>query len=176
MPLNLLKKYPELLEIGHLAEPDRNISLKAVFKRDIEDNPDLRFRTKVIRPIKGEEPAMQLLFRHLTTEEIEETDSDGKTYKRRIFEIHRSQRIHWVKFHFEERLKDVISVFSTEERINGRNAFRTYIYDHKQKYVIVMEPQRSGKDYYLLSAYFLNRSYGEKMMQKKMKSKLPQLL
>jgi len=176
MPLNLLKKYPGLLEIGHLAEPDRNISLKAVFKRDIEDNPDLRFRTKVIRPIKGEEPAMQLLFRHLTTEEIEETDDNGKTYKRRMFEIHRSQRIHWIKFHTEECRKEVISVFSTEERINGKNAFRTYIYDHKQKYVIVMEPQRSGKDYYLLSAYYLNRDYGEKMLLKKIKNKLPELL
>lgn len=176
MPLNLLKKYPELLEIGHLAEIDRNSSLKAVFKRDIEDNPDLKFRTKVIRPIKGEEPAMQLLFRHLTTEEIEEADRDGKTYKRRIFEIHRSQRIHWIKFHVGEHLKNVISVFSTEERVNGKNAFRTYIYDHKQRYVIVMEPQRSGKDYYLLSAYYLNRSYGEKMLQKKIKNKLPHLL
>lgn len=176
MPLNLLKKYPELLEIGHFAEPDRNQSLRAVFKRDIEDNANLKFRTKVIRPIKGEEPSMQLLFRHLTTEEIEETDENGKTYKRRIFEIHRSQRIHWIKFHLEESLKDDISVFSTEERINGRNTFRTYIYDRKQKYVIVMEPQRSGKDYYLLSAYYLNRSYGEKMLNKKMKNQLPYLL
>ena len=176
MPLNLLKKYPELLEIGHLAEADRINSLKAVFKRDIEDNPNLSFRTKVIRPIKGEEPAMQLLFRHLTTEEIEETDEDGKTYKRRIFEIHRSQRIHWIKFHIEELLMDIISVFSTEERINGKNAFRTYIYDHKQKYVIVMEPQRSGKDYYLLSAYYLNRDYGEKMLKKKIKNRLTNIL
>ena len=176
MPLNLLKKYPELLEIGHLAEPDRNKSLRAVFKRDIEDNPDLKFRTKVIRPIKGEEPAMQLLFRHLTTEEIEETDENEKTYKRRIFEIHRSQRIHCIKFHIEESLRDAIVVFSTKERIKGRNTFRTYIYDVKQKYVIVMEPQRSGKDYYLLSAYYLNRSYGEKMLQKKLKSKLSYLL
>lgn len=119
---------------------------------------------------------MQLLFRHLTTEEIEEIDEDGKTYKRRIFEIHRSQRIHWIKFHLEERLMDVISVFSTEERINGRNTFRTYIYNHKQKYVIVMEPQRSGEDYYLLSAYYLNRDYGEKMLKKKIKNKLTNIL
>ena len=79
MPLNLLKKYPELLEIGHLTEVDRTNSLKAVFKRDIEDNSNLSFRAKVIRPIKGEEPAMQLLFRHLTTEEIEEIDEDGSS-------------------------------------------------------------------------------------------------
>ena len=94
---------------------------------------------------------MQLLFRHLTTEEIEETDGNGKLYKKRLFEIHRSKRIHWIKFHIEENLKEAITVFSTEERVNNRNAFRTYIYDRKQKYVIVMEPQRSGRDYYLLS-------------------------
>jgi len=176
MPFNLLKRYPELIEIEHLTEPDRNKSLRAVFKRDIEDNPDMKFRTKIIRPIKGEEPAMELLFRHLTTEEIEETDENGKKYKRRLFEIHRSQRIHWIKFHIEENLKEAITVFSTEERINNRNTFRTYIYDRKQKYVIVMEPQRSGKDYYLLSAYYLNRSYGEKMLQKKIKNKLSYLL
>ena len=176
MPLNLLKKYPQLLEIGHLNETGRNISLRAVFNRDIEDNPNLNFRSKLIRPIKGEEPAMQLLFSHLTTEEIEETDEYGKSYKRRIFEIYRSQRIHWIKFHMEEHLKEVVTVFSTEERIKNRNTFRTYIYDHQQKYVIVMEPQRSGMDYYLLSAYYLNREYGEKMMKKKMKSRLPELL
>jgi hypothetical protein len=176
MPLNLLKKYPNLLEIGDFNEYERTKSLFGVFKRDIEDNPDFCFRKKVIRPIKSEEPEMQLLFRHLTTEEIEETNESGKIYKKRIFEMHRSIRLHWIKFHIDERLKDVVKVFSTEERINGRNAYRTYIYDSNQKYVIVMEPQRSGRDYYLLSAYYLNRQYGEKMMQKKMKSKLTNLL
>ena len=90
MPFNLLKKYPELLEIGHLSEPDRNRSLKGVFERDIKNNQNFRFRGKAIRPIKGEEPAMLLLFRHLTTEEVEEENENGKLFKRRIFEIHRS--------------------------------------------------------------------------------------
>lgn len=58
----------------------------------------------------------------------------------------------------------------------GKTLFELNIYDHKQKYVIVMEPQRSGKDYYLLSAYYLNRNYGEKMLNKKMKNKLSYLL
>lgn len=176
MPLNLLKKYPDLLEIGDLSPNDRTRSLKGVFNRDIEDNPNLKFRAKTIRPIKGDEPAMQLLFRHLTTEEIEEEDENGKVYKKRVFEMHRSVRLHWVKFHIDEKLKDAVKVFSTEERKNGRSIYRTYIYDYKQKYVIVMEPQRSGQDYYLLSAYYLNRSYGEKMLKKKMKHQLPQLL
>lgn len=176
MPFNLLKKYPELLEIGHLSEPERTRSLRLIFRRDIEDNPDLKFRQKIIRPIKGEEPAMQLLFRHLTTEEVENEGEGGKVYKSRVFEMHRSVRLHWIRFHLEERLKEGIEIFSTEERKEGRVVFRTYIYDFKQKYVIVMEPQRSGRDYYLLSAYYLNRIYGEKEIKKKMKNCLPQLL
>lgn len=176
MPFNLLKKYPELLEIGHLPEPDRNRSLKSVFERDIENNQNFRFQGKAIRPIKGEEPAMQLLFRHLTTEEVEEEDENGKSFKRRIFEIHRSQRLHWVKYHIDENLKKDMEIFSTEEHINGKKKYRTYIYDLAQKYVIVLEPQRSGTDYYLLSAYYLNRSYGVKKMKKKIKNKLGELL
>jgi hypothetical protein len=176
MPLNLLKKYPELLELAHLSIVDRIKSLQGIFKRDFEENPNLKFRAKTIRPIKDDEPAMQTLFHHLTTEEIEEDDENGRVFKRRVFEIHRSVRLHWIRFHIEEKLKDVIKVFSTEERVNGRITYRTYIYDYKQRYVIVLEPQRSGQDYYLLSAYYLNRPYGEKMIQKKMKHKLPQLL
>lgn len=176
MPFNLLKKYPDLLEIGHLSEPDRKRSLNWIFERDIKYNQDFRFRRKTIRPIKGEEPAMQLLFRHLTTEDIEVIDERGRAYKQRLFEIHRSQRLHWIKDHIDENLKKKIEIFSTEERVNGKKKYRTYIYNLSQKYVIVLEPQRSGTDYYLLSAYYLNKSYGEKKMKKKIKSKLKDLL
>ena len=68
MPTNLLKEYSELLEIMHLSEVERTSSLRSIFRRDIEDNPNLNFRAKIIRPIKGEEPAMDLLFKYLTTE------------------------------------------------------------------------------------------------------------
>lgn len=93
-----------------------------------------------------------------------------------MFEIHRSQRLHWIKVHIEEKVNDAIQLFSTEERINGKNTIRTYFYNRKQKYVIVMEPQRSKMDYYLLSAFYLDRTYGEKMIEKKLKRKLPELL
>lgn len=46
MPTNLLKTYPQLLEIDHLNEYQRTLSLKGIFKRDIEDNPGFVFRTK----------------------------------------------------------------------------------------------------------------------------------
>lgn len=41
----------------------------------------------------------------------------------------------------------------------------------------VLEPQtRNGESYYLLTAYYLNKEYGEKQMQKKLLSKLTEVL
>lgn len=177
MPFNLLKSYPQLLELGHLNENQRTESLQRIFKRDIEENPGLNFRTKTIRPIKGEEPAMVLLFRHLTTEEIEVEEENGKKYSKRIFEMDRSQRLHWVRYHLEERKIENVEVFSVEERDQKKrkDIIRTYIYDSEQKYIIVLDPQRTQKDYYLLTAYYLNKDYGEKKIKKLMKKKLPEL-
>lgn len=172
MPTNLIKRYPQLLELGHLAEGARQQSLKRVFKQDIEDNSNFKLRGKTIRPIKSEGPAMQTLFKHLTTHVIEDENPDGEKYERRVFEMDRSQRIHWIKYHIEEKKKNKVEIFSVEERANGRTVIRTYLYDIEQKYVIVLEPQRSDKDYYLLSAYYLNESYGKKMMNKKLKKRL----
>ncbi|MDZ7743744.1 MAG: hypothetical protein U5Q03_18925 [Bacteroidota bacterium] len=172
MPTNLLKKYPELLELAHLPEHNRTLSLKGVFKRDIEDNTGFKFRHKMIRPVKGEEPSMQLLFKHLTTELIQERNERGETIPKRIFEMNRSQRLHWIKYHIDEKRSENMKIFSIEERSDRGNVIRTYIYDIDQKYVIVLEPQRSGRDYYLLTAYYLHKSYGVKKMKKKLKKKL----
>lgn len=177
MPLNLIKKYPELLDINSLDEYRRTKSLQNIFKRDIEDNPDLKFQQKNIRPIKGEEPAMVLLFRHLTTEEIFEEDDLGKKYPKRVFEKERSVRLHWIKYHLEQQKKENVFIFSVEERNQKKRSdiIRTYIYDQEQKYVIVLDPQRSKKDYYLITAYHLNREYGEKKIKKLLKRKLSEV-
>ena len=174
MPLNLTKKYPELLDILSLSEKDRIESLKMIFKRDIEENSNLNFRGRKIYPIKGEEPNMQLLFRHLTTEEIKVTE-EGNSHSKRVFEKERSQRLHWIKFHLEEQKKESVEIFSVEERDQKKrqNITRTYIYDKEQNYVIVLEPQRNQRDYYLLTAYYLNKNYGKKSIDKKLKDKLP---
>ncbi len=177
MPFNLIKIYPQLLELAHMNDGQRTASLKAIFKRDIEDNPGLNFRTKVIRPVKGEEPSMQLLFKHLTCEEIEEQNEDGTTYPKRVFEIHRSARLHWIRHHIEEKKKENIEIFSVEERDQRKrkDVIKTYIYDVEQEYIIVLEPQRSGTDYYLLTAYYLNKKEGKKSIGKKMKRRLPDI-
>ncbi|MEJ7820927.1 MAG: hypothetical protein WKF85_01325 [Chitinophagaceae bacterium] len=177
MPLNLIKIYPLLLELAYMNEGQRTASLKAIFKRDIEDNPGLNFRTKIIRPVKGEEPSMQILFKHLTCEEVEMENEDGTTYPKRIFEMDRSVRLHWVRHHFEEKKKENVEVFSIEERDQRKrkDIIRTYIYDVEQDYIIVLEPQRSNTDYYLLTAYYLNKKEGKKSIQKKLKKKLPDI-
>ncbi len=45
---------------------------------------------------------------------------------------------------------------------------RTYVYNRTRKYVIVFEPQirTNNKAYYLLTAYYLNRTYGVKQIEK----------
>ncbi|MDR0537428.1 MAG: hypothetical protein LBH04_05230 [Tannerellaceae bacterium] len=178
MPLNQLKRYPELLEILHLSPSSRNESLREIFNRDIEDNPDFSFRGKRIYPIKSDgRPDMDRQFMHLTScveNTVDATEGD-QSPRRRIFDKDRSMRLHWIRHHIEERLADMIEIFSIEERDMQRrqNVVKTYIYDKREKYVIVKEPHRSGTSYYLLSAYYLNREYGEKDLKRKMKKRLP---
>ncbi len=172
MPFNLIKSYPQLLEIGHFNEFQRKESLKGIFKRDIEDNINFNFQTKPIRPIKKEgQVPMEMLFHHLTTKE--DKDEKGKKTGSRSFEMERSIRLHWVKFHIEEKKTEKIDIFSYEDRIEGRgDVIRTYIFDMDEDYVIILEPQRSKLDYYLITAYYLNEPGGKKQILKKQKKKL----
>lgn len=176
MVLNKLKKYPELLEIMHLSPKDRNISLRNIFNRDMEENENFLFRTKRIYPIKSDGIAdMDRQFIHLTCEEVIEEDENGNKYAKRVFDKDRSIRLHWILHHIEERLPDRITIFSIEERDTKKrkNVIKTYIYDKDEKYIIVLRPQRARNSYFLLSAYYLNKSYGIKNIEKKLKKKLP---
>ena len=174
MPLNLIQKYPRLLEIAQFNVFDRKKSLMGIFKRDIENNDSLSFRNKKIRPTKKEgESSMETLFNHLTTRNDE--DENGNGLKSRSFEMHRSVRLHWIKYHIEELKKDNIQIFSYEDRIDRKDIIRTYIYDKEQEYVIILEPQRSKTDYYLLTAYYINEKKGKKQMKQKYKNKLEEV-
>jgi hypothetical protein len=180
MPFNQAKKYPSLLELMHLSAIERIVSLKRIFKRDIEDNQNFIFRKKPIRPIKMNDgqPAMDVLFQHLTHEATESTDENGRTHKsRNTFEIHRSMRLHWIKYLVDGKKTDGIEIFSVSERDtkHRKDVIKTYLYDINEKYIIVFEPHRSKLDYYLLSAYHLNKSYGEKMIKKKLKNRLSEV-
>lgn len=109
---------------------------------------------------------MATLFTHLTTRKEEHSRS-------RNFEAARSCRLHWIKHHVDEQPTEKTEVFSFEDRIDGKSIIRTYIYDISQKYVVILEPQRSGQDYFLLTAYYLNEPGGEKQIKNKLKKKLP---
>lgn len=177
--MNLLKRYPDLLEILHLNDIERKKSLMGVYKRDIEDNPDFRFRGKQIYPVKSDGVVdMGRQFTHLTCEEVEEEDESGRIFVKRIFEKDRSQRLHWIRHHVEEHIPASIEVFSIKERDSRKreDVYRTYIYDVLHKYIIVLEVQRNTGSYYLLTAYYLNRDYAEKGLKKKMKKRLSEVL
>lgn len=180
MPLNKLKKYPQLLDLSSLSEKERSLSLRGIFDRDITNNDNFSFGGKRIYPIKSDGIIdLEREFKHLTTENVEYTDEGGNKIKRRIYDSFRSERLHWLRTHVDNKVTDSqIHVFSCIERDFNKHVdvSRTYIYNMTQKYVIVLEPYRNNTSYYLLTAYYLNKSYGEKQIQKKMKSKIKDIL
>ena len=136
---------------------------------------------KRIYPIKSDGVLdMDMEFMHLTTEEIEEVDEKGVVVKHRVYDSFRSERLHWIKTHIDGQVKDSeIVVFSvTERNLRKRvDVVRTYIYNKTRKYVIVLEPQtRNGNSYYLLTAYYFNKQYGEKQIKKKLKARMDAVL
>jgi len=168
MPLNLLKKYNQLLELVAFNTYDREKSLYGIFNRDIVENASFKFRNKQINPTPFDGIIkMSTLFAHLTTVIV-----DKKTRKR-DFEMHRSVRLHWVKYHIEQNKKDDILIYSVKEP----DGFRTYIYDITEKYVVVLEPLRNINEYYLLSAYHVRgKDAARNKFKKKYKRKLNEVL
>lgn len=167
MSFNLLKKYNQLLELESLSDGERHRSLMGIFNRDIANNNNFHFRSKPIKPTPVDgEIKMSTLYTHLTCE-IE----DKKT-RNRVFDIHRSKRLHWIRFHIEEQKKDNMLVFSVAEP----DGIRTYVYDKDEKYVIVLEPLRRKSEYYLLSAYYLRgKDLARDKFERKFKRRLPEL-
>lgn len=147
MPLNLTKRYNHLLDLIGMAERQRNESLRRVFNRDIQNNPAFFFNGRPIYPTPRENGliAMENLFNHLTRKEV-----DSDTHHRE-FDLGRSQRMHWIRHHVEQRKTTNMLYFSVDEP----RCVRTYIYDIDEEYVIVLEPLRNKNAYYLLTAYHL---------------------
>lgn len=168
MPFNQLKRYNDLLDITGMSPHNRNTSLKGVFDRDITNNANFKFRTKQITPTPLDgQITMDTLFRHLTTVMV-----DKKT-RAREYDLHRSQRLHWVKYHLRETKKENMLVYSVKEPDGNR----TYVYDKDEKYVIVLEPLRNKDEYYLLSAYYVRGKDAKRnKFEKKYKRRLPELL
>ena len=167
MPLNLLRKYNQLLDISAMNEFQRKKSLKGVFDRDIANNFNFTFRTKQIKPTPADgQDSMERLFTHLTTVITD------KSSNKREFDLARSIRLHWIKYHIEESKTDNMYIFSVKEPFG----IRTYIYDIDEKYVIVLEPMRDLKknEYALLTAYYEEGKDKERSkIMKKYQRRLP---
>ncbi len=178
MATNFIKKYDAFLELNHLNEWERKKSLRAIFDRDISDNESFSFRGKIIRPLKKEDVIdVESLFKHLTYRSEDITDKRGVKIKSRdIFDFERSKRLHWILQHLEEKIIEEIRVFSSNNRIRGKDVIRTYIHNIPKDYVIILEPQRSGQDYYFITAYYLEKKFGgPKMIKNKYKNKLEEV-
>lgn len=178
MATNYIKKYKDLLELNHLNEPQRKISLKAIFDRDIANNDNFNYRKKIIRPLKREDVIdVESLFKHLTYKTESETDKRGNIiHSRDVFDFERSKRLHWVLPHIDEKIKDEIVVFSCNNRINGKDVVRTFIHNTNEEYIIILEPQRSGTDYYFITAYYLEKKYGgPNMIKNKYKNRFEEV-
>jgi len=109
MPTNLIKVYNQLLELLYPSMQQNLKSLHRVFERDFS-NGIIYCRGITIEPTPAEgEDRMERLFRHLTT-----VITDEKT-KKREFESERSIRIHWIRYHIEEKSPEKLLVFKVED-------------------------------------------------------------
>lgn len=168
MPINLTKTYNQLLEIVALDGFQRKQSLLQVFNRDFVNGGEVKFRNKLVTPTPSNGVInMNTLFGHLTTTMI------NPSTRQREFEYDRSCRLHWIRYHIEERQVNKILVFSVHEP----EGFRTYIYDDDEKYVIVLEPLRNSNEYYLITAYHIKgKDAQRKKMMRKYARRLPNIL
>lgn len=156
MPFNLLKCYNECLELESLTENQRSESLRKIFNRDFIMYQN-KFKHKNIIPTpKDGEDTMGTLFNHLTRCK-DSVSANGE----RLFDIHRSKRIHWIRYHFENRV-DSVCIFSVQEK----DGIRTYIFNKDESYVIVLEPKKDNY-YFLITAYHLKGGDKRKINQKK---------
>lgn len=167
MPFNLLKKYNQLLELAAFNPYQRKQSLLGVFDRDFTNNTNLQFRNMKIIPTPVDGAIeMDTLFTHLTTEIVD------KVTRRREFDMHRSVRLHWVRYHIDGRKQDEVLHFSVKEP----EGIRTYIYDIPEKYVIVLEPRPASRAYFLLTAYHVRGKDSKRdKILKKYKRKLEEI-
>jgi len=168
MPLNLLKRYNDLLDLASLNVHQRTVSLKRVFDEAFVNRQPIHFNNRIVIPCpKDGAIGMDTLFRHLTT-----VITDRATNARE-FEMNRSKRLHWVRYHIDCKKKNNMILFSVKEP----EGFRTYLYDIDEKYVIVFEPKINQNVYFLLTAYYLEGKDAQRdKIAKKYNRKLDVLL
>ena len=170
MTFNKIAKYPKVLDLNAYSARQRTDTLYEIYERDIFNNDGLRWRDSEVRPTKSNSDiaTKDTCFMHLTHKSS--TDENG-VKSRDSFDVHRSSRIHWIKTHISTKINGVL-VFDVIDRVKGRNMLRTYIYNEKEKYVVILEPKRKDDSYYyLLTAYYLDEKYGSKQIMQKYKKR-----
>ena len=168
MPLNTLKTYNAHLDLAALNTQERGASLKGVFDKDFTNKQPVSFNGKRLIPCPEDgKIEMDTLFRHLTT-----VITDRATNKRE-FEMSRSKRLHWVRYHIDGKKKDNMLLFTVKEP----EGFRTYLYDEDEKYVLVFEPKIKQNVYFLLTAYYLEgRDAQRDKIKKKYKRRIVEVI
>jgi hypothetical protein len=168
MPLNLLKNYNAHLDLTSLNEYQRLASLKGVFGKDFTNRQPVLFNNRKVIPCPHDGAiGMDTLFRHLTT-----VITDRATNKRE-FEMSRSRRLHWVRYHIDCKKKSNMLLFTVKEP----DGLRTYWYDDDEKYVIVLEPRVKQNVYFLLTAYYLEGKDAQRdKIKKKYKRRIADVL
>ena len=141
--IQMIKTYNSLLELDAFDEEERNASLMGIFKRDFVDSGNYFRQKKVLPTLSQGKNTLSIFFNHLVTME-------DRLHRERIYDRNRAVRLHWIKYHLEERQPEHLQVFSVKDKV----AIRTYLYDVQESYVIVLEP-RGDNRYYLLTAYYL---------------------
>lgn len=172
MPLNKIAVYPTLLSLESYNETQRKATLLSIYERDIFNNTSLKFRNNTVRPMKAVDSNDTKLthFSHLTCKTSK--DEDG-IERRNCFDLQRSKRLHWVRYHILESSPSRIKVFNYMDRIRNKNYLRTYIYDEGESYIIILEPKRDTSEYmYIISAYYLDEPYAKKQIDQKYKKRL----
>ena len=165
MPYNQIKTYNDLLEIEHYSKPERDATLKKIFRRDIEDS-GLQFMKKSVYPNKLEDhqTTMDTLYNHLTRK-VYDLENDTSP---REFDPFRSKRLHWIKDHIAEKCAKECLIFSCviRNQKKKRNEDRVFIFNKVENYVLVMAPYRDGTAYYLLTAYYVRGAETSSIMNK----------
>jgi hypothetical protein len=155
MPSNLLKTYNELLDLLYPSQNQNIKSIRKVFDRDFVELLQLKLRGIIVLPTTAEgEDTMERLFRHLTT------CITNEATKKREFESERSVRIHWIRFHLEEKAPQKILIFKVEDEN------RIYVLDKAERYIVILEPLRNKNAYFLLTAYHLLPANFKAIMKK----------
>jgi hypothetical protein len=97
----------------------------------------------------------ELAFWHLTTREKQYTKREGKkfvTYKERLLDIDRADRLEWVKKIIENHTLPDIKCFYKKETTN-KKPIRLYLWLHEKNFVVILQKLGKSSSFLVTSFY-----------------------